>query len=153
MAKSKKTLEKQANQYVLDPRQSLFYNYYFNPKEETFSNALQSALKAGYAQEYAENITALMPTWLSEAIGERSMLHKAEKNLNEMLDLDGEDPNKLRVKADITKFVAERIGKKKYGKEDGGGNKTEINIFAGEQIKRIAGRVLNGESESEREPN
>jgi hypothetical protein len=57
-----------ANQYRPDPRQSLFLSYYLDPKSKTFSNALQSALKAGYEQEYAESITAKMPTWLSNAL-------------------------------------------------------------------------------------
>ena len=40
------------NQYKPDPRQALFLKHYLDPKSPTFSNALQSALKAGYEQEY-----------------------------------------------------------------------------------------------------
>ena len=39
---------------LLTPQQELFLSYYTNPKSETFSNALQSGLKAGYSQEYSE---------------------------------------------------------------------------------------------------
>lgn len=46
---------------ILNPQQELFLERYTNPKSPTFSNALQSALEAGYKQEYAENITTLMP--------------------------------------------------------------------------------------------
>ena len=95
---------------VVDKRQVDFLTHYLDPKSETFSNALQSALKAGYAQEYAENITHLMPQWLSEAIGSEQLLQKAEKNLNKFLDMD----SKPQIQADITKFVAERLGKRKY---------------------------------------
>ena len=49
------------------------------------------------------------------------MVQKAEKNLKEFLEVpNGKD---IKVKADITKFVAERLNKEKYGKED---NKTNI---------------------------
>ena len=46
---------------LLNPQQELFLKYYLDPKSATFSNGLQSALKAGYAPEYAENILFVMP--------------------------------------------------------------------------------------------
>jgi len=101
------------NKIVLDERQSKFLEYYLDPKSKTFSNALQSALKAGFKQEYAENITALMPKWLSESIGKGYLLQKAESNLKYFLENASE-----KVKADITKFVLERLNKNKYGKEE-----------------------------------
>ncbi len=148
------------NQYTApDPRQSLFFANYFDVKSKTFSNALQSALAAGYAQEYAENITHLMPEWLSERIGQMDMLRRAEKNLSEVLDMspkvqamgafgpifekttetyikkykNGRKVKKTRVvqgkpimvtnakllqiKTDTSKFIAERVGRIKYGRE------------------------------------
>jgi hypothetical protein len=54
---------------VLDDRQLNFLKYCFDPESETYRNALQSGLRAGYSQEYSENITHLMPKWLSESIG------------------------------------------------------------------------------------
>uniref|UniRef100_A0A6M3J4U3 Putative terminase n=1 Tax=viral metagenome TaxID=1070528 RepID=A0A6M3J4U3_9ZZZZ len=98
------------NQYQPDPRQALFLSYYLDPKSKTFSNAYQSAILAEYSEEYAETITSQMPDWLSESLGDNKMLHKAEKNLDEFLD-DNEDK---KIKADITKFVASRLGKKKW---------------------------------------
>lgn len=104
------------NQYTApDPRQTFFLSYYLDPKSSTFSNGLQSALKAGYTQEYAENLLAKMPDWLSDNIGKLNLLSKAERNLNSMLDLDEESEGRLRVKADITKFVASSLGKGSYG--------------------------------------
>ncbi len=106
---------KQANQYSPDPRQTLFLQYYLDPKSDTFSNALQSALKVGYTQEYAENITSIMPKWLSENIGRFGMLDKAEKNLLEFLEMETEkDPKLVSIKADISKFIASRLGKSHY---------------------------------------
>jgi phage terminase small subunit len=91
----------------LNPQQIAFLNLYNNPKSETFGNAMQSALKAGYAQQYAENITNLMPDWLSENMERRKrILNKAERNLEDLLD-SADD----RVKADITKFAAKTLGK------------------------------------------
>lgn len=76
---------------VLDPRQAMFLSRYLDPKSDTFSNALQSALAAGYAPEYAQSITAQMPSWLSESISEniskQYRISRAEKHLDEVLDL------------------------------------------------------------------
>lgn len=93
-----------------DPRQTLFLVNYLDPKSETFSNALQSALKAGYTQEYAENITHKMPDWLTEKVGDGYLIKKAEENLKEFL----EEKKDKRLKADLTKFVLERLNKNKY---------------------------------------
>lgn len=100
---------------ILNPQQEEFLSYYTDPKSETFGNALQSALKAKYSQEYSENITSLMPDWLSENIGSLKMLKKAEKNLERMLDMDyEEDLQKAKLVQDTSKFIAERLGKSKY---------------------------------------
>lgn len=140
-----------ATKEQIDPRQAQFLALYVDPKSETYSNALQSALKAGYAQEYAENITHLMPDWLSEKLGSNKMLNKAERNLDEFLDLDpwithtnseGEEYQKystetLKTKADITKFVASTVGKAKYGlSKEGEANKTLIINITGETASR-----------------
>jgi len=101
----------------LSPKQIEFLRLYNDPKSELFGNAVQSALKAGYAQQYAESITALMPDWLSEKLGRRKrMLEKAETRLEELLDAEDD-----RVKADIAKFVA-----KTQGKNEGYSEKTEL---------------------------
>ncbi len=94
----------------LTPQQIKFLEHYLDVKSDTFGNALQSALLAGYSQEYAESITTKNLKWLSEYGGDAKRLLKAERNLEQLLDQD-ED---LKVKADITKFVAGTLGKKKY---------------------------------------
>jgi hypothetical protein len=120
---------------LLNPKQVTFLSAYLNPASETHGNALQSALKAGYSQNYAESIVAQGADWLKESLGDTKhdkMLAKAEKNLHEFLELD---PNiemtrkdggtytkfsseVLKVKADVTKFVAERVGRERYGSKD-----------------------------------
>lgn len=117
-----------ANQYKVDPRQALFLQYYLDPKSKTFSNALQSALKAGYAQEYAERITAQMPTWLAEKLRDEYLISKAEENLREFLENGSE-----KTKADITKFVLSRLAKAKYAERQ------ELTGKDGERIIPILG--------------
>lgn len=139
-----KTNPNGANQYKLDPRQSLFVAYYLDPKSKTFSNAYQSALLAGYEKNYATDVLGRMPIWLQEKVADQkssAMLQKAERNLDELLDLPGkvqamgafgplfEKKGKkkvpilvhatglLKVKADVSKFVAERVGKNTYGED------------------------------------
>lgn len=113
----------------LTPKQELFLAYYLNPKSETFDNAFRSAIRAGYEENYAKNITDEMPDWLRENLGDMQMLRKAEKALNSTLAddyefeeviKDGElietkvNPALAKIKQDSAKFVAERIGKHKY---------------------------------------
>lgn len=105
---------------ILNGQQEKFLSYYTDPKSESFANARQSCLRAGYSAEYAENIMALMPDWLSESIGDMKMLRKAEKRLNQILELEAVDEegkidNALlanQMKA-IT-LVAKGLGKSKY---------------------------------------
>lgn len=105
---------------VLTPQQELFLERYTNPKSLTFSNAVQSALAAGYTENYANNITGLMPEWLFENIGDMKRLRKAEKNLSEVQDInivndEGKIDSQLvekRTKVDM--FIAERLNKTKY---------------------------------------
>ena len=120
--------------YEPDPRQQLFLSYYLDPKSETFSNAYQTALKVGYSEEYATQITSLEPDWFKEGIGKyRRLLIKAEKNIEEFLGLPKQDleGSTDKVVADISKFVAGRLGKNDWSErkeltgKDGGAIKTE----------------------------
>lgn len=134
MSDSKKPkATKQANQYSPDPRQTLFLEYYLDPSSETFSNGYRSALKAGYSEEYAQTITANKSiNWLSESVSDEYKLKIAEDNLVEFLTMmtnnrgsnkNGEayifeDAALKRIKADMTKFVLERLNKKKYAQRN-----------------------------------
>jgi hypothetical protein len=141
--KKVKTNPYKANQHRPDPRQQLFLKYYLDPAEKnTFSNCYQSAIKAGYEKEYAESLTAQMPTWLSESLGNSKrlkMLEKAERNLEEMLELPNKviaigafgpiinkntkevimklAPDILKIKADVSKFLAKTVGNKHYSEK------------------------------------
>jgi len=94
----------------LTPQQTEFLAYYLDPKSGTYSNATRSAVKAGYSEDYADNLTSLMPDWLSESIGRQGkIVLKAERNLDSFMDSEDE-----RVKADMTKFVLSRLKKESY---------------------------------------
>jgi len=104
----------------LNPQQAEFLALFTNPNSETFGNAKKSALKAKYSETYADNITTLLPDWLLENIGDYKRLQKAEKVLDKILDMNpideqGKiDSSALKTQADVAKFAASTIGKKKY---------------------------------------
>ena len=100
----------------LEPRQIDFLKFYLDPKSETYSDALHSAIRAGYGKKYAEVITARNLDWLSDNISYTELVNKALRNLNEFLD----EKKDKKVKADITKFTLERLHKKKFS------SKTEV---------------------------
>lgn len=109
------------NQYTeADPRQQLFLSYYLDIKSETFSNAYQSALKAGYEDEYAKTILNQDTDWLSESLSDNKRLRKAEKKLDEILDLpavteDGKVDNALLgTQVKVASIYAKGLGKHKY---------------------------------------
>jgi len=109
------------NQYTApDPRQSLFLANYLDPKSETFSNAYQSAIKAGYQEEYAKVILNKDTTWLAERVKDNDLVTKAEKALVEALDYiavneEGKiDAGAGRLKLDAAKLVLKGLAKEKY---------------------------------------
>lgn len=109
----------------LTPKQIDFLRFYNDPKSSTFSNAKQSAIKAGYSEEYANVLIARMPDWASENISRRKrMLEKAEKRLDTLIDSEDE-----RVSADVSKFVAKTIGK-----DEGYSDRTEHTGKNGETL-------------------
>lgn len=121
-----KTNPNKANQYKPDPRQALFLAGYLDPNSKTFSNCLQSALEAGYEHEYAKTLTAKMPTWLAENVNSTKFVAKAERNLDEFLDLPTRQFPKQKLEA--TKFTLERLSKK-YGKDDQPQQSVTLNVL------------------------
>jgi len=117
---------------ALNPQQILFKEAYLNPDSPTFSNAYRSALQAGYEDEYAKNITSKGNDWMAEIVRDKERVTKAESRLDEILNLDLEDPNKLRAVSDISKFVTSRLAKDKYSDRQEhtgpGGKELTINV-------------------------
>ena len=112
---------------MINPKQDLFLSYYLDPKSETWGNALQSALKAGYSDEYAKNMTGQMPSWLSESIKDTSLLQTALNNLNEFLN--NTDERVQNIRWDATKTVLKGLAKNKFSE------RTELTGKDGKELK------------------
>jgi len=124
-----------ANQYDTDPRQELFLSYYFDPKSDTFSNVMQSGIKAGYTKEYSKTILSQEPEWLSKFIRERrkNILHKSEVRLSQLLDSDDE-----KIVADIAKFNAKTLGREAYNEKTDNTTTIKVeSILSEEQLKEL----------------
>lgn len=130
-----------ANQYNHDPRKILCWGYYISPKSDTFANAYQSAVKAGYEETYATQITVTQ--WFIDKVRRLNMLEKAEKVLDDTLEMNTEshmkvgdeiviktDPALMKIKQDTAKFIAERVGKEIYSNrtEHTGSNGKDLTI-------------------------
>lgn len=119
---------------LLTPQQEKFLAEYTNPKSPTFGNALQSALSAGYSQEYAESITTKNLDWLADNVGSLERLRKAERILDKTLEMDAVDQegkvdtSVLRIQADTAKFVASTVGKATYS------TRTEVGGLNGQPL-------------------
>jgi hypothetical protein len=115
-----------ANQYQMDPRQKLCWDLYINPKSKTFGNAYQSAMKAGYEEATAAQITCI--EWFKDKCRRLNLLNKAEKVLEECLEMpicttefqgygEGKEevvvtnPALVKIKQDTAKFIASTQGK------------------------------------------
>ena len=94
------------------PQQQAFLKAYLDPQSPTWSNAYQSAIKAGYSDEYAQNITGQMPDWLSEAISENKLVTVALTNLAATLEGDNE-----QLKWDATKFTLKGLKSDKFSEK------------------------------------
>lgn len=141
------------NQYTdPDPRQQLFLATLLDPKSPTFSNVLRSAMAVGYTESYASVLTTQMPKWLSENLGRLSMLQKAERNLENVLELTtrvqalgafgpvfAKEVRKVKVKLKNGKTVLRnKVLKVPVMKEDVGllKIKTDASEFIAERIGR-----------------
>jgi hypothetical protein len=128
------------NQFTLDPRQLLCWKSYTDPKSETFGNARQSAIKAGYEEDYANQIT--VTEWFKVKVRRIGLLDKAEKVLEETLDLDTLDEEGKKdkglhaLKLDAAKFIA-----KTQGKNEGYSERQEL---TGKDGAPLPTPILNG---------
>lgn len=104
------------------------WSYYIDINSETFSNALQSALRAGYDQSTAQKITST--NWFKERLDTLDLVEDSEKTFVEILKMSYEqtiyhegkpvgkriDPMITKIKQDTAKFLVERLEKNKYSK-------------------------------------
>lgn len=102
-----------------DPRVTVFKMFFLDPRSATFWNVRGSAMRAGYREEYASNLTNRKPKWWVELLASAEftraeMLHDAEKNLRNTLKNDAKTETQEKLRHDASKFVAERVGKEFY---------------------------------------
>jgi hypothetical protein len=114
-----------------DPRRTMFASYYLDPMSNTFSNALQSAIKAGFTPHYAKSILSTKPKWLWDIVGRMDFMDTVKANIKKHLELKTitpvmtafgpyidkktkkmlyqEDSKLLKLQQDMTMFVAEHL--------------------------------------------
>jgi len=124
----KTTKIKPKKKRIRDPRWDVFWQYYLTPGSQTFGNALRSALQAQFSETFAKTITTQFREEDSEKLRRFRLYNKAVENIERMLDLpettikttdkgdqiEVDSPTKIQVKADMSKFVAERLGKEHW---------------------------------------
>ena len=125
-----------ANGTTSDPREQKMWDIYVTNLSKGIDNAYDSAIKAGYEETTAKNIT--LTGWYKERkakLKRKDMLSKSEKVLDETLDmptLDKEgyiDPQLLKIKVDVAKTIATTLGK-----EEGYSTRTEMTGKDGEKL-------------------
>lgn len=129
ITKKRKTNPFSVNQYTqLDPRQKICWDYFIDPRSDTFSNARQSAIKAGYTETTANQITT--EKWFTERVRRLNMVSKAERNIDEVLELQIKDPVTGKIdpvalsnRTRVDMFVLERLGK-----DDGYSTRQEVTM-------------------------
>lgn len=129
----KQTTGKTTNQYTFDPRQEEAWKFFIDRESTTYSNAYLSAIRAGFSQGSAKQITTA--DWWLDKCRRMHLLSKAEKVLEHTITMETnlpvvgmfgpivdketkkvmmkEDHNLLKIRQDSAKFVAERLGKNK----------------------------------------
>ena len=135
-----------ANANVEDPREQVMWDFYVETIKAGSPNAYKCAIDAGYSDTHAKNITR--QEWFTER--SRNMksverVEKSEKVFDEILEMDARDgkdemnPQLLKIKADISKFLATT-----QGKNSGYTTKTEVDHTSkGDKITAI-GALIQG---------
>jgi hypothetical protein len=114
----------------LKPKQVDFVNYYTNPASDTYGNAAQSAMKAGYSKSYAYDrayakLVPLVPKEIKlreskvieESTRHHRLLEKAEKVIEDDLDIPtNAEPRLRQIRSKTSHFIAETVGKDTFSK-------------------------------------
>lgn len=141
---------------ITDPRKQAFLEAYFIPSSPTYSNALQSALIAGYSPSYASQIMTSAEPWIRDF---RTNLQARIVNTAERKGLELLEGDNKKVSADMVKFFLPALDKETYAPK----SSQEIQHLIkhemdDEQVKRILMRMKtqviveekNGNSEEEK---
>lgn len=107
-----------ANGTTSDPREQVMWDFYIENLSKGFDNAKDAALKAGYSEPHADNIT--LQGWFKgrqDKLRRKEMLSDAEKVLKNTLKYkvvkdSGEVKTELlRIQTDVAKHITKTLGK------------------------------------------
>lgn len=131
-----------SNQHTSDPREQICWDFYVESVAKGQDNAFESAIKAGYEESSAKNIT--LRGWFKERLEDlerKNMLSDAEKLLRKTLRYKTEDDegkvkvDLLRVQVDASKHLTSTLGKDKgYSSRVEATGKDGTKLFEGVEI-------------------
>lgn len=146
----------------LKPKQLDFVKNYLLLSSDTYGNAMQSAIKAGYKKSYAKDhahralrplADKLMEKKEAEAVKEVNkydeMLALAEKGLKADMEIPDDAPPSMRaIRNKTVTFVAESIGKDKYSKRVEHENTHKMVLDENKQkaVRATLADVMNGKT-------
>jgi hypothetical protein len=95
-----------------EPRRRKALEGYVNPESPTYGNIKLSLRRAGYSEGVVQGFLKRPPKWMEKAVLRGSIVDQAEMNL---LEMTSHNYPEQRIKADMTKFVLERLDRSNYG--------------------------------------
>lgn len=75
------------DQVVLNPKQALLLQLYYDPKSPTWGSARGSAIAAGFSENYANQFTYHKPEWFIGFHRKNSLIDKIETHFQEVMEL------------------------------------------------------------------
>jgi len=72
---------------ILTPQQALFLQLYYDRESSTWGNAKQSAITAGFSEEYSNQITYRKPEWWLGMVRQQDISGLIEQHILEVLSL------------------------------------------------------------------
>jgi len=133
------------NQFKADPRQELFLKMYQNPVSPTFANAKQSALKAGYSENYSNGILTFGKNWILSLKNQKRrerMLDVSEANLENFLSGKEKTIEDRKLKLNATVFTLKTLGKDVYSERNVDDVKEVRHVLDVSQAERILQRRI-----------
>ena len=101
----------------LTEKQKQFKRYYLMENSRSYGDVVASALRAGFSIKYAEKIHSVEPNWLKSLVRDYKIKENVQNNLEEFTSADygRDDHRREKIKADMTKFIAQTTMPEKYG--------------------------------------
>lgn len=116
------------NAVALDPRKAKFMQFYYDRESPTWGNAKQSAIAAGFGENYACQITYRKPQWWLDFVRQQNMADLIEQHFTEVMQLPsvvqamgafGPLFAKETIKEEVGVFkTGKRKGQKKFVKRE-----------------------------------